>query len=438
MAELVIKLPDIGEGVAEAELVEWHVKIGDVVREDDTLAAVMTDKATVEIPAPRDGTVAWLGGEVGEKIAVGAPLAKLTVAGEEGEETDSAAVAPAPERAAEARRPSERSSEEPAEPEPQPAAEARARDAAPEAPAAGRAARSFGEGALPRPEGERPLASPAVRLRAREAGIDLRQVHGSGPAGRITHEDLDAFVKGGAAAARPRRRTEVEEIRIIGLRRRIAERMTLAKDRIPHITYVEEVDVTALEELRGKLNAERGGGARLTILPFLIRALVRAIEEQPLVNALFDDEAGVLHRHGGVHVGIATQTPGGLMVPVVRHAEARDLRDCAEELARVATAARDGTAKHEELTGSTITITSLGALGGIVSTPIINHPEVAIVGVNRIRVQPHWDGRAFVPRKMMNLSSSFDHRVIDGWNAASFVQRLKSLLETPAMLFLEE
>lgn len=201
---------------------------------------------------------------------------------------------------------------------------------------------------------------------------------------------------------------------------------------------MEEVDVTALEELRGKLNAEETGRPRLTILPFLIRALVRAVEEQPLVNALYDDEAGILRRHGAVHVGIATQTPGGLMVPVVRHAEALGLRDCAEELARVTAAARDGSARHEELTGSTITITSLGALGGIVSTPIINHPEVAIVGVNKIALRPQWDGQAFVPRKMMNLSSSFDHRVIDGWNAASFVQRLKSLLETPAMLFLEE
>ncbi|WP_366556486.1 dihydrolipoamide acetyltransferase family protein [Aquibaculum sediminis] len=443
MAELVIKLPDIGEGVAEAELVEWQVQVGDLVREDDTLAAVMTDKATVEIPSPRDGTVAWLGAEVGEKIAVGAPLARLTVAGEadadaESAGEESAAEPPAQEQEPEAADASAAPS--PSEPQPaakQPAAKVRSQEAGVEPPASARAGPAFAGSALPRPEGERPLASPAVRLRAREAGIDLRQVQGTGPAGRITHEDLDAFTKGGIAPGRLQRRTEVEEIRIIGLRRRIAERMTLAKDRIAHITYVEEVDVTALEELRGKLNAEDSHGLRLTILPFLIRALVRAVEEQPLVNALYDDEAGILHRHSAVHVGIATQTPGGLMVPVVRHAEARGLRDCAEELARVTSAARDGSARQEELTGSTITITSLGALGGIMSTPIINHPEVAIVGVNKIALRPHWDGQGFVPRKMMNLSSSFDHRVIDGWNAATFVQRLKTLLETPAMLFME-
>ncbi|MDF2096133.1 dihydrolipoamide acetyltransferase family protein [Aquibaculum arenosum] len=431
MAELVIKLPDIGEGVAEAELVEWQVQVGDLVREDDTLAAVMTDKATVEIPAPRDGTVAWLGAEVGEKIAVGAPLAKLTVAGEGDTEAESAAE-PEPAREQEA----EAAEAPAAPPEPQPA-KVRTKEADAEPPVSARPGPVLGGSALPRPEGERPLASPAVRLRAREAGIDLRQVQGTGPAGRITHEDLDTFTKGGTALGRLQRRTEVEEIRIIGLRRRIAERMTLAKDRIAHITYVEEVDVTALEDLRGKLNAEDRDGLRLTILPFLILALVRAVEEQPLVNALFDDEAGILHRHAAVHVGIATQTPGGLMVPVVRHAEARGLRDCAAELARVTAAARDGSARQEELSGSTITITSLGALGGIMSTPIINHPEVAIVGVNKIAVRPHWDGQGFVPRKMMNLSSSFDHRVIDGWNAASFVQRLKTLLETPAMLFME-
>jgi 2-oxoisovalerate dehydrogenase E2 component (dihydrolipoyl transacylase) len=280
----------------------------------------------------------------------------------------------------------------------------------------------------------------ALRLRAREAGIDLRQVPGTGPAGRITHDDLDAYIARGpgAAAAGPglRPRTEVEEIKVVGLRRRIAEKMARAKARIPHITYVEEVDVTALEDLRAKLNAEEKG--RLTILPFLIRAIVRAVDDQPMVNSHYDDEAGVIFRHGGVHVGIATQTDGGLMVPVVRHAEARGLRDLAEELSRVTAAARDGTATREELTGSTLTITSLGAIGGIVTTPVINHPEVAIIGVNKIAIRPHWDGKGFVPRKMMNLSSGFDHRVIDGWNAAQFVQRIRALLETPAMLFLED
>jgi 2-oxoisovalerate dehydrogenase E2 component (dihydrolipoyl transacylase) len=222
------------------------------------------------------------------------------------------------------------------------------------------------------------------------------------------------------------------------LRRRIAEKMAVAKARIPHITYVEEVDVTSLEELRTAMNkAKRPEQARLTILPFLMRAMVKALAEQPGINAVFDDEAGIVHRHGGVHIGIATQTPGGLMVPVVRHAEARDIWDCAAEVARLSEAARANTASREELTGSTITITSLGAMGGVVTTPVINHPEVAIVGVNKIMVRPVWDGTSFIPRRMMNLSSSFDHRVVDGWDAALFVQRLKALLEQPALIFVE-
>jgi 2-oxoisovalerate dehydrogenase E2 component (dihydrolipoyl transacylase) len=296
--------------------------------------------------------------------------------------------------------------------------------------------------ATPRAEGQKPIASPAVRLRAKEAGIDLRQVAGTGPAGRITHEDIEAFlahgperVRGGGLSPN----NEVEEIKVIGLRRRIAEKMALAKARIPHITYVEEVDVTALEELRAAMNKEKHAErTRLTVLPFLMRAMVKAAGEQPGINAVFDDEAGIIHRHGGVHIGIATQTPGGLMVPVVRHAEARDIWDCAAEVARLSEAARAGTASREELSGSTITITSLGAIGGVVTTPVINHPEVAIVGVNKIMVRPVWDGNAFIPRKMMNLSSSFDHRVVDGWDAALFVQRLKTLLETPALVFVSE
>jgi 2-oxoisovalerate dehydrogenase E2 component (dihydrolipoyl transacylase) len=433
MVELVIKLPDVGEGVAEAELVEWHVSVGDIVREDAALASVMTDKATVEIPAPADGTVVWLGAEVGETVAVGTPLVKLDVAGE-GE------PAPPPERRdaeplgeglvaeGEGQVPDE-PAEAPAPPPPP----------ATPPPAPARPAASAPPERRERAEAERPLASPAVRLRAREAGIDLRQVPGSGPAGRITHDDLDAFLRGGGRSGRAAgvRRTEVEEIKVVGLRRRIAERMARSAASIPHITYVEEVDVTALEALRAKLN-EGGGEPRLTLLPFLARAIVRAVEAQPEVNAHYDDEAGILLRHAGVHVGVATQTEAGLMVPVLRHAEARGLRDCAAEIARLAEAARAGTATREELSGSTITITSLGALGGIVSTPIINRPEVAIVGVNKIAVRPHWDGTGFAPRKVMNLSSSFDHRVIDGWNAAAFVQRLRTLLEAPAMIFMEE
>ncbi|MER8603997.1 2-oxo acid dehydrogenase subunit E2, partial [Mesorhizobium sp. M1233] len=295
----------------------------------------------------------------------------------------------------------------------------------------------------PRPEGEKPLASPAVRLRAKEAGIDLRQVPGTGPAGRIRHEDIDAFLARGPQLAKApglARNETVEDIKIVGLRRKIAEKMTLAKSRIPHITYVEEIDVTALEDLRAALNKEKRPGAdrpKLTLLPFLMRAMVKAIADQPNVNALFDDEAGIVHQHGGVHIGIAAQTASGLMVPVVKHAEARDIWDCAAEVVRLAEAAKSGTATRDELSGSTITITSLGAMGGVATTPVINHPEVAIVGVNKMMVRPVWDGSQFIPRKMMNLSSSFDHRVIDGWDAAVFIQRIKTLLETPALIFVD-
>jgi 2-oxoisovalerate dehydrogenase E2 component (dihydrolipoyl transacylase) len=427
MAEHVIKMPDVGEGVAEAELVEWHVKVGDLIREDAVLAAVMTDKATVEIPSPVEGKVSWLGAEIGDTVAVGSAIVKIEVAGEGGPAEKPSPVAesaPSPQRTAET---------EPAAP-----ARAEAKNAKPSespSPLSGGMRSSAG---APRPEGERPLASPAVRLRAKEAGIDLRQVPGTGPAGRITHEDLDAFIARGRepVASGLRRDTSVEEIKVVGLRRRIAEKMALAKSRIPHITYVEEVDVTALEELRAKLNGEkRPDRAKLTLLPFLIRAMVKAIAKQPQINALYDDEAGIVHRHGGVHVGIAAQTPAGLVVPVLRHAEARDLWDCAAEVNRLAEAAKAGTATREELSGSTITITSLGALGGVATTPVINHPEVAIVGVNKMMVRPVWDGSSFIPRKMMNLSCSFDHRVVDGWDAAVFVQRVKALLETPALIF---
>ena len=281
-----------------------------------------------------------------------------------------------------------------------------------------------------------------MRLRAREAGIDLRQVPGTGPAGRITHEDLDAFCRRDPRVVRSQAlqpKSAVEDVKVIGLRRRIAEQMAVAHARIPHITYVEEVDVTALEELRETLNRrKRKEQPRLTLLPFLMRAMVSAIAKQPRLNALFDDEAGVIHQHAGVHIGVAAQTSAGLLVPVVRHVESLDLWDCAAEVARLAEAARTGTATREELSGSTITITSLGAMGGVVSTPIINHPEVAIVGVNKIMMRPVWDGSGFIPRKMMNLSSSFDHRVIDGWDAATFVQYIKALLETPALIFVND
>lgn len=434
MGERTIRMPDVGEGVAEAEVVEWHVAVGDLVREDQVLAAVMTDKATVEIPSPADGRVIWLGGEIGERLAVGAPLIRLEVAGE-GE----AAAAPV------AGRPASEVSAEPAPVRTQPGTQesggrAGAGSGATPPGAPGRPLRR--EPVAPRPEGEKPMAAPSVRARAVAAGIDLRRVAGSGPAGRITHDDIDRIMAGAGdrAAAAPGLTPDMssERIRVIGLRRRIAERMALAKSRIAHITYVEEVDVTALEDLRAALNRDLPEDRpRLTILPFLMRAIVRAVAVQPEMNARFDDEAGEIERFGGVHLGIATQTPSGLMVPVVRHSEARDLWDCAAELARVSAAARSGSARPEELSGSTLTITSLGALGGVVSTPVINHPEVAIVGVNKIAVRPVWDGTGFVPRKMMNLSSSFDHRVIDGWDAARFIQKIRSLLENPALIFVE-
>ncbi|ASY70574.1 dihydrolipoamide acetyltransferase family protein [Sinorhizobium fredii] len=425
MGEFIIKMPDVGEGVAEAELVEWHVKPGDPVREDMVLAAVMTDKATVEIPSPVSGKVLWLGAEIGDTVAVKAPLVRIQTAGEDGE--------PAPESVPEAL--AETVLEEPVAVSAPPTAKAPPKLEKAEArqPPAPRETQDIAK---------KPLASPAIRLRARERGVDLRQVIGTGPAGRITHEDLDLFISRGAEPSPAQvglvRKTAVEEVKMAGLRRRIAEKMSLSTSRIPHITYVEEVDVTALEDLRATMNRDRKPDQpKLTILPFLMRALVRTVAEQPGVNATFDDHAGIIHRHAAVHIGIATQTPAGLTVPVVRHAEARRIWDCAAELNRLAEAARTGTATRDELIGSTITISSLGALGGIASTPVINHPEVAIVGVNKIATRPVWDGAQFVPRKIMNLSSSFDHRVIDGWDAATFVQRLKTLLETPALIFVE-
>jgi 2-oxoisovalerate dehydrogenase E2 component (dihydrolipoyl transacylase) len=436
MAEHVIRLPDVGEGIAEAELVEWHVKVGDLVRADTTLAAVMTDKATVEIPSPVDGEITWLGAAIGDKVAVGSDLVRLKIPGER----DAVSAAQPQPRSAAAEtaepvlvaRPRVADSEDrgaamspmpsprPAQPaEPQPALRATARA-----------------------DAVRPVASPAVRLRARDAGIDLRQVSGTGPAGRITHDDLDTFADRGNRVMRSHAlqpKSAVEDVKVIGLRRRIAERMAVAHARIPHITYVEEVDVTALEELRETLNRRKHKEQpRLTLMPFLMRAMVSAIGEQPRLNALFDDEAGVIHQHAGVHIGVAAQTPAGLLVPVVRHVESLDLWDCAAEVTRLAEAARTGTATREELSGSTITITSLGAMGGVVSTPIINHPEVAIVGVNKIMMRPVWNGSGFIPRKMMNLSSSFDHRVVDGWDAATFVQHIKVLLETPALIFVSD
>ncbi len=415
---LPVKLPDVGEGVTEAELVEWQVEVGDMVREDDIIAAVMTDKATVEIPSLYEGKIVERTGDVGDTLAIGTTLVRI--------ETDADGKAEAPE----------------AEPVAEPAA---ARDPEPKhiqvaaqpAPPPVTASASV---RAPRPEGAPVLASPAIRARARKAGIDLRQVPGSGPAGRITAEDLDAVFAHGPVQSAPAgrsRRQGSEDIKIVGMRRKIAERMALANERIPHITVVEEVDVTALEDLRERLNGTRGDKPKLTMLPLVSAALCKALVQHSEMNAHFHDDAGHVTRHGPVHIGIATMTDAGLVVPVLRHAEAQGLFESAAEIARLAEAARTGSAKREELSGSTITITSLGPLGAIATTPIINHPEVAILGINKMEVRPHWDGNGFVPRKKMNLSASFDHRVIDGWDAAVFVQTLKTLLETPALIFVE-
>lgn len=423
----IIKLPDVGEGVAEAEIVEVLVKVGDEVTEDQVIAAVMTDKATVEIPSPVAGKVASLGMEVGAVLAVGSEIARI-------ESDASVQSRPAPDE--EPASPPSTKSASPVEKADEPA------NAAPSRPPAKPAEDEPPHAPLAqRPAGSKPLASPSVRRRAHEMGVDLGHVPGSGPAGRVDHADLDAFVAGGAKAspsAGRTARTEVETVKIVGLRKRIAERMAEATRRVAHFSYIDEIDVTELERLRARLNtrhAETRG--KLTVLPFLVAALVRARDEFPQMNALYDDEAQVVTRHAAVHAGIATQTPHGLVVPVLRHAETHDLWQCGAEIRRLAAAARDGSAKRDELTGSTITITSLGELGGIATTPVINRPEVAIVGVNRIAVRPVWQDGVFVPRQMMNLSSSFDHRVIDGYDAARFVQRLKELLETPALLFVE-
>jgi 2-oxoisovalerate dehydrogenase E2 component (dihydrolipoyl transacylase) len=419
MGTHVIKMPDIGEGIAEVELSVWHVKVGDMVVEDQVLADVMTDKAMVDIPSPVHGKVISLGGEPGEVMAVGSILISIEVEGA-GNAKEAPAVKEAPKAAPVVE----------AKPAPVAVESTPAPVIAPQAPVA-------------RAADERPLASPAVRKHALDAGIQLRLVQGSGPAGRILHEDLDAYLQQGttkaSTAANPyaERNTE-EQIPVIGMRRKIAQRMQDATRRAAHFSYVEEIDVTALDDLRVHLNEKHGATrGKLTLLPFIVRAMVVALRDFPQINARYDDEAQVITRLGAVHVGVATQSDVGLMVPVVRHAEARSLWGNAEEIARLATAARNGKASRDELSGSTITLTSLGALGGIVSTPVLNLPEVAIVGVNRIVERPMVIKGQIVVRKMMNLSSSFDHRVVDGMDAAQFIQAIRGLLEQPASLFLE-
>ena len=431
MGKYVFKLPDVGEGTAEAEIVAWHVKVGDTIHEDQNMVDVMTDKATVEMTSPVSGKVIALHGEPGAMAAVGSALVELEVEG--AGNVKAGASVPAPKAEA----------PKPAAPKAEAKPEQKKEDAKPAAAPAIHAAAK--PAFATRTEGDKPLASPAVRQRARELGIELQFVPGTGPAGRIGHEDLDAYIQSGGKGLGARaphaayvQRDGVDEVKVIGLRRKIAESMQNAKRRIPHFAYVEEIDMTELESLRAHLNkTKRADQPKLNVLPFIMRALVKVLPQYPQINARFDDDAGVVHRYHAVHIGIATQTANGLIVPVVKHAEARDVWDSATEVARVSAAARENKAGKDELTGSTITITSLGPLGGVATTPVINYPEVGIIGPNAIIERPVVRDGAIVIRKMMNLSSSFDHRVVDGYDAAEFIQKIKALLEHPAMLFME-
>jgi 2-oxoisovalerate dehydrogenase E2 component (dihydrolipoyl transacylase) len=437
MARFEFRLPDVGEGIAEAEIAAWHVKVGDVVEEESLLAEILTDKATVEMESPVSGKVLALAGAVGDQIAIGSVLVVI--------ETDEEASSDEPSRidgeeavsrVKEKRRSGDRR-EDVRRTGPD---ERRADDRGEEDRRAGE--RRGPDRRAEQPDREAPLkasailASPAVRQRARDLGIDLRQVK-STQGDRIRHSDLDAYLiyHGGVSAARePRAARTDEQIKVIGIRRRIAEQMQESKRRIPHFSYVEETDVTALEATRAMMNDDRSERPRLSLLPFLIVAMCRALPRFPQVNARYDDDAGVVTRYGHVHMGMATQTDQGLAVPVIRNADSLDVWQLAAEIQRLAEATRAGRASREELSGSTITISSLGPLGGIVSTPVINRPEVAIIAVNRIVERPvAIDGRVEI-RKMMNLSSSFDHRIVDGWDAASFVQEVKRLLEHPLLL----
>lgn len=418
MSEFVFKLPDLGEGTVESEIAEWMVKVGDEVHEEDPICSMLTDKAAVELSSPVSGRVISLAGELGDVIPVGSPLITFDVngAGPAAGNESAPRREPAPAAAAEQRQPREQ------------AGVGRQGAAAPPT----------------RGGNDKVMTSPSIRRRAREAGVDLNRVEGSGPRGRILKVDFEAYLASGGESAEavsrplPARepRSGTTEIKVVGLRRKIAERMDQANREIPHFSYVEEVDVTALEDLRQYLNARRGEQERLTPLPFLAMGLARVLADFPQCNAHYDADRGVIIRHDAVHLGIATQTADGLKVPVVRNAEARSLEDMAAEIRRVTEAARDNTAKREELMGSTITITSLGKLGGIVSTPIINLPEVGIIGVNKAVNRPVIIDDQIEVRRMMNLSSSFDHRWVDGYDAASMIQALREMLEQPATIFI--
>ncbi len=412
-----MKLPDVGEGVAEAELVSWLVEVGDEVTPETNVAELLTDKTTVEISSPVSGTVVDLHGKPGDVLAVGSDLIEIDTAEAQPEQQPTPATdAPPADDAADAPEPNEASSGD---------------EPVPRHPHRTAAAAGGGHG--------RALASPAVRARAARLQIELGSVQGTGPDGRVAHADLDRLLTSGSATTAPRAASDEGRVQPVrGVRRRIADRLSAAWSEIPHITYVDAVDATELERLRGELNARSGEDTtRLTMLPFLARAIIIAVREQPHLNAHYDHETEELTVFDAVHLGVATQTDDGLRVPVVRHAEGRALDGLAAEIAHVSDLARSGAAARDVLSGSTITITSLGAMGGLVTTPIINAPEVAIVGVNKLEVRPVWSGTAFEPRQLFNLSSSFDHRIVDGWDAAVFVQRIKALLETPAFLFID-
>lgn len=443
----VINLSDVGEGVAEAELVEWHVAVGDTVGEDQLLGVVMTDKAAVDVPSSVLGKVVKLCVDVGDVVAVGSDLIHLEVDGE-GNTDDSThttnSLVPEDHSATNKVSNSTNESSDSATPETRTISSdtlSKKENKEKETPATNTQEPVHEKSQLANISTAKVLAAPSVRQRARELGVDISTVSGSGPVGRIVHADLDRYSERRAQPTENGRvaNTNIDVVKVVGMRRKIAEKMSLAKSRIPHITIVEEVDVQYLEELREELNAKHADTrGKLTILPFVMKSIVEAAHDQPEINALYDDEAGTVAQYGGVHIGVATQTGNGLVVPVVQHAEINSLWKNSTEVRRLAAACRDGKVDRAELTGSTITITSLGPLGAVATTPIINHPEVAIVGINKMMIRPFWDGQQFVPRKMMNLSCSFDHRVVDGWDAAVFVQKIKSLLEKPAMLFMED
>jgi 2-oxoisovalerate dehydrogenase E2 component (dihydrolipoyl transacylase) len=434
MARYEFKLPDIGEGIAEAEIVAWHVKVGDTISEDQQIADMMTDKATVEMESPVAGKVVELAGEVGDQIPIGSVLAVI--------ETEGAAAAPeagAPVPDSVDERPladgAERPTPEQEQALPVTALPQDVETAAPAAPAPAPKPRVEAEVAEREASHVHVLASPAVRARARDLGIDLGQVKTAGD--RIRHSDLDAYLlyNGGTVSNRgtgaPRKD---ETIKVVGLRRKIAENMAEAKRRIPHFTLVEEFDVTALEDTRAMMNKDRGSNPKLTLLPFLITAMARALPEWPMLNATYDDDANVITRHGALNLGMATQTPNGLMVPVIRDAQTKSVWQLAAEIVRLAEAARTGKAAREELTGSSITLSSLGPMGGVTSTPVINRPEVAIIAVNKVEEKVVVVDGEIEVRKRMNLSLSCDHRVVDGWDAASFMQALKGYIENPLRL----